>query len=120
MFPIILFTLGCLVNGIFTKRLILIFSWFGAFALQAVARYLFFDAQLLPILAVATGPIAIIFSFYMISDPGTTPNEPLPQVIFGVTIGIFYGLLTSFPCGLRNLHRPDAHLSDAWRDAVSQ
>ena len=95
LFPIILFSLGCLVNGIFTKRLILIFAWCGAFVLQALVRHFFFDAQLLPILAVATGPIAIIFSFYMISDPGTTPNDPMQQVIFGATIGAIYCLLTT-------------------------
>ncbi len=95
LFPSILFTLGCLVNGIFTKRLVLIFAWFGAFVLQGLLRYFFFDAQLIAILAVATGPIAIIFSFYMISDPGTTPNAPIPQLLFGTSIGLIYGLLTT-------------------------
>ena len=96
LFPVILFTLGCLVNGIYTKRLILIFSWLAAFVLQAMVRHFVFDAQLFAILAVATGPIAIIFSFYMISDPGTTPNDPLPQAIFGATIGVTYGILMCF------------------------
>ncbi len=95
LFPTILFTLGCLVNGIFTKRLLLIFAWFGAFILQGVVRHLFFDAHLVAILAVATGPIAIIFSFYMISDPGTTPSEPVPQLLFGTSIGLIYGFLIS-------------------------
>ncbi len=92
--PVVLFIAGCLLNGIYTKRLVLIFSWFGAFVLQAFARYLLFDSQLLAMLAVATGPIAIIFSFYMISDPATTPDKPLPQIAFGLSIGVLYGILT--------------------------
>ncbi|MCA9178841.1 MAG: hypothetical protein KDB14_30470 [Planctomycetales bacterium] len=90
-FPLVLLTLGTIMNGVFTKRLILIFSWLLAFVGQAYVRHLFFDAQLLPILAVATGPIAIMFTFFMISDPGTTPNGLGGQIAFGSSIGLLYG-----------------------------
>ncbi len=94
LFPGVLFTLGCFVNGVLTKRLILIFTWLATFVAMAVVRSVFFDAQLVAVLAVATGPIPILYSFYMISDPGTTPNDPVNQAWFGFSIGALYCLLT--------------------------
>jgi hypothetical protein len=38
----------------------------------------------------------LLFSFYMISDPGTTPRRPLAQVVFGVSVAAAYAVLQVF------------------------
>ena len=90
--PIILFTLGTLLNGRVTKRLPLVAGWLGAFVFQAVCRHFFFGASAFGVLAPATGTIAMLYTFYMVTDPGTTPAKPLQQVLFGAAIGLTYGV----------------------------
>jgi hypothetical protein len=40
-----------------------------------------------------TGVAFLLFTFYMVTDPGTTPSKPLNQVIFGASVAAVYGLL---------------------------
>jgi len=35
----------------------------------------------------------VLFTFYMISDPGTTPSRPRDQVWFGAAVAAAYGVL---------------------------
>jgi hypothetical protein len=38
----------------------------------------------------------VLFTFYMVTDPGTTPSKPLDQIIFGVSVAFVYGILMAF------------------------
>jgi hypothetical protein len=40
-----------------------------------------------------TGFAFVLFTFYMVPDPGTTPSRPRDQVCFGAAVAAVYGLL---------------------------
>ena len=84
---------GSFLNTFFTRRLPLVLGWLSGFALQAVLRHLVDGAALLPTLAPMTGMAFLLFTFYMVPDPGTTPSVPSRQVVFGASVGLLYGAL---------------------------
>ncbi|MEN3537587.1 enediyne biosynthesis protein [Microbispora sp. ZYX-F-249] len=86
---------GTMLNGKLTGRMPLIFGWVGAFALQAILRGVFFGTSIPAALAMMTGVAFILFTNYMITDPGTTPSKPGSQVAFGAGVALLYGLLTA-------------------------
>ena len=92
--PVVLLGLGILLNAVYTKRLPLALAWLVAFIGQAVFRWAFADQQLLAMIGPATGASAMLYTFFMITDPGTTPSKLKPQLVFGAAIGIVYGALT--------------------------
>jgi hypothetical protein len=94
--PLLLACAGVLINARFTGRLPLIIGWLAAFVIQAAARALFLDTNFLSVAAAATGTAAMLFTFFMISDPGTTPRRTVPQLVFGSAIGLIYGVLMAF------------------------
>lgn len=98
----ILFLGGSFLNFKLTGRLPLVFGWLIGFFLQAVARAILLDANLAAALLPATGVAFLLFTFYMVTDPATTPRKPSAQIIFGSSIAAAYGLLTSLhiPFGL--------------------
>jgi hypothetical protein len=85
--------LGSYVNGLFTKRLPLIAAWLGGFLLQAAMRSLLFQNSFPASLAPMTGIAFVLFTFYMVPDPATTPIRPWPQVAFGASVAAVYGVL---------------------------
>lgn len=85
--------LGTFLNARFTKKLPLIAAWFAGFTLQACLRSWYFGLPLLAALNPMTGLAFLLYTFYMISDPGTTPHKPAHQVIFGLSIALVYSLL---------------------------
>lgn len=91
--PAVILAAGTLLNGKLTRKLPLIAGWVGAFALQAVARWAFLGDSLVSALSVMTGVAFILFTNYMITDPGTTPFRPRDQVLFGAAVGLVYGVL---------------------------
>jgi hypothetical protein len=91
--PLAIVCVGTFLNGRFTKRLPLIAGWLGGFVLQAVIRSAFFDGLLAAALAPMTGFAFVLFTFYMVPDPGTTPSRPRDQVCFGAAVAAVYGLL---------------------------
>jgi Na+-translocating ferredoxin:NAD+ oxidoreductase RnfD subunit len=91
--PAIIFVSGTLINSRFTSRMPLIVSWFAGFFLQAALRSILFGASLLAALNPMTGVAFVLFSFYMITDPATTPFRPKPQVVFGFSVAVVYGVL---------------------------
>ena len=93
--PAIIVCTGSLLNARFTGRLPLIAAWAGGFVLQAVVRSVFFDASLGAALLPVTGVAFLLFSFYMVTDPATTPSAPRAQVAFGAGVAAAYGLLTA-------------------------
>jgi hypothetical protein len=91
--PAVMICTGTMLNLKFTHRLPLIGAWLSTFVLQAAIRSAVFDSRLLPALGPMTGVAFILFTFYMITDPATTPNGWRAQVVFGASVGAMYGVL---------------------------
>ncbi|MGB5768444.1 MAG: enediyne biosynthesis protein UnbU [Crocosphaera sp.] len=96
IFPAIIICTGTFLNARFTHKLPLIMGWVGGFFLQAAIRSYWFETPLVPALLPMTGVAFVLFTFYMISDPGTTPLQPKNQVIFGLSVAAAYGVLMMF------------------------
>jgi len=94
--PALIVCTGSFLNARFTKRMPLIFAWLGAFALQAVVRHFIYPTWLLASLAPLTSVPFLLFTFYMITDPQTTPSSVRGQVVFGASVGAVYGVLMGF------------------------
>src|SRR5581483_3947608 len=71
----------------------LIATWLSCFVLQALVRHWFFGARLESALLPMTGVAFILFTFYMVTDPATTPVAPRAQALFGAAVAAAYGLL---------------------------
>jgi hypothetical protein len=82
---------GTILNAKLTNRMWLIAGWLGAFVLQAVVRGLLFDTSIPGALAVMTGVAFVLYTNYMVTDPGTTPSKPASQVAFGAGVALMYG-----------------------------
>jgi hypothetical protein len=93
LLPAIIFASGSFLNAVFTKKVPLIAAWLTGFALQGVVRALVFDTPVAAALNPMTGLAFVLFTFYMISDPSTTPVAPRHQVAFGAGVAAVYGLL---------------------------
>lgn len=92
LLPLVVIGTGSLLNIKLTGRWPLILAWVASFALQAMIRSYWHDAPLLPALLPMTGFAFILFTFYMITDPGTTPSQPVFQVAFAAATAAMYGL----------------------------
>jgi enediyne biosynthesis protein E5 len=93
--PAIIVVTGSLLNGKFTGKLPLIAGWLGMFALQAVMRTMLGGGSTLSALLPMTGTAFILFTFYMVTDPATTPHTLRRQVAFGAAVALVYGALVS-------------------------
>lgn len=91
--PAIIIVSGTFLNARFTHRLPLIAAWLGGFAVQAFARSLIFGTPVVAALLPMTGMAFILYTFYMVTDPATTPNGSRAQVVFGVGVAAMYALL---------------------------
>jgi len=91
--PAIILCSGTFLNTRFTRRIPLIVAWLATFALQALLRSTFFGTPLTAPFLPMTGMAFLLFTFYMVSDPSTTPSKPLSQVLFGAGVAATYGLL---------------------------
>jgi len=94
--PVLIVCTGTFLNARFTRKLPLIAGWLGAFILQAILRSAIFHTALIPALLPMTGVAFVLFTFYMVTDPGTTPINPREQIIFGASVAVAYGILMSF------------------------
>lgn len=93
MLPAIIIYAGTFLNARFTGKLPLIVGWLCAFAAQAVARSLWFGTPVVAALAPMTGMAFLLFTFYMVSDPATTPQARSRQVGFGIAVAGVYAVL---------------------------
>jgi enediyne biosynthesis protein E5 len=89
---VIIFT-GTFLNARFTRKLPLIAAWLGGFVLQAVIRSLVWDTPVTSALLPMTGVAFILYTFYMVTDPATTPSGYYRQIVFGASVAAVYGLL---------------------------
>jgi enediyne biosynthesis protein E5 len=93
--PGIVVCTGSLLNWRLTGKLPLITAWLAGFAAQAIIRATFLpnDFRLLHALSPMTGMAFVLFTYYMVTDPGTTPFRHRNQVIFGLSVALVYLLL---------------------------
>ncbi|MEU2613197.1 enediyne biosynthesis protein UnbU [Micromonospora sp. NPDC007271] len=93
LIPLGVLMLGSMLNAKLTGRMPLILAWVGGFVAQALIRWLVFDHALVGALLPMTGLAFILFTNYMITDPGTTPFRRRNQIVFGFTAAAVYGVL---------------------------
>lgn len=91
--PAVIVCTGTFLNARFTHRLPLIAAWLGGFVAQAALRSLFLEAPFGASLIPMTGVAFILYTFYMVTDPATTPSGRREQIAFGFSVAAVYGLL---------------------------
>jgi Na+-translocating ferredoxin:NAD+ oxidoreductase RnfD subunit len=96
LLPSLIVLTGSFLNYRFTHRLPLIGTWLAAFVLQAVVRGYWFHTPVIPALLPMTGVAFVLFTFYMVTDPGTTPSSLDGQMLFGGSVGLCYGILMAY------------------------
>ncbi|MFI7445607.1 enediyne biosynthesis protein UnbU [Nonomuraea indica] len=96
LIPAFILVAGTLLNAGLTKKMPLILGWVGAFFAQALIRTWIDGTATTSALVVMTGVAFVLFTNYMITDPGTTPVRPRNQVVFGAATAVVYGLLVHF------------------------
>ena len=93
VFPAVVIVAGSLLNARFTHRIPLILAWLSGFVLQGLLRHFLlgnpFAATLMPV----SGLAFLLFTFYMVTDPPTTPHRARGQILFGLSVAAVYGLL---------------------------
>jgi hypothetical protein len=106
---------GTMLNAKLTGRMWLIMGWVSVFALQAVVRGLLFGTAIPSSLLVMTGVAFILYTNYMVTDPGTTPSKPGAQFAFGGGVAVVYAIFmiahvayglffaTAIVCGIRGM-----------------
>jgi hypothetical protein len=94
--PAIIICSGTFLNAKLTKRIPLILAWLGAFVLQATVRHFLLGNLFLPSLNPMTGVAFLLFTFYMVTDPATTPSSARGQMAFGASVAAGYGVLMAF------------------------
>ncbi len=95
LFPLLIVCIGSFLNTRFTERIPLILAWVLGFFGQAVIRGVWEGTPIVPALLPATGFAFILFTFYMVTDPGTTPSGRRGQIVFGASVAAVYGLLVA-------------------------
>ncbi|MEV5606273.1 enediyne biosynthesis protein [Streptomyces sp. NPDC052299] len=93
--PAIIIVLGTMLNAKLTGRMWLIAAWVGGFAAQAVIRGLLFGTSIPAALGMMTGTAFVLFTNYMITDPGTSPSRRGSQIAFGGSVAAMYGVITA-------------------------
>ena len=91
--PGLILVSGTFINARFTGKLPLVAGWLGGFVLQALLRSLIFGTPFVAALLPMTGLAFILYTFYMVTDPATTPIGKRAQIAFGASIAGVYGLL---------------------------
>lgn len=96
--PGVIICTGSFLNARYTRRVPLALAWVGTFVLQAVVSSLILrdSTGYMPLasrLSGMTGVAFILFTFYMVTDPATTPERPWAQVAFGASVAVLYSVL---------------------------
>ncbi|HET9257226.1 MAG TPA: enediyne biosynthesis protein [Pseudonocardiaceae bacterium] len=119
---------GSVLNAMLTGRMWLIAGWLSVFVLQAVFRGVVLGTSIPAALGMMTGVAFVLFTNYMISDPGTTPSRPASQFSFGAGIAVIYGFFmvahiayglffaTATVCLIRGLFLWSLHFSNKARE----
>lgn len=94
--PLVIISAGTVLNAVLTRKVLLILGWAGGFVIQALVRHLIWDVSLWGALVPMTGVAFVLFTNYMITDPGTTPFSGRAQFMFGASVASVYGVLMVF------------------------
>ncbi len=92
-FPVIVIVLGTYMNWRYAKRLPLVLGWVVGFAIQGELRCLLNGLPFIVGLVPMTGVSFLLFTFYMVTDPGATPRGWREQMFFGASTALVYGVL---------------------------
>ena len=90
--PLIIVCTGSYLNIKATGRIPLIIAWVSAFASQAVLRSIIHDLPVAGELVPMTGFAFVLFTFYMITDPATSPAKTAGQIGFAAAVAAGYAL----------------------------
>ena len=91
--PLLIVGLGFRLNLFFTGRLPTIASWLITFIVLGACRAWFQHTNVVAELVPLTGIAMVLFTFYMITDPQTSPSRLRSQVLFGSGIAAAYSVL---------------------------
>ncbi len=87
---------GTALNWRVTRRLPLIAAWLTGFVLQAFIRTQLLGGSFAASLVPMSGIAFLLFTFYMVTDPPTTPRGVRGQVLFGLSVAAVYaGLMAA-------------------------
>lgn len=123
--PLIIVGLGMRLNILFTGRIPTVASWVGTFLVLATVRAWIQGTAVAGELVVLTGIPMVLFTFYMITDPQTSPSRLQSQILFGSGIALAYSLLLALHvqytmfysvtavCGIRGLWLTAASLRES-------
>jgi Na+-translocating ferredoxin:NAD+ oxidoreductase RnfD subunit len=92
-FAVVVVVLGTYMNWYYAKRMPVVVAWVVAFAIQGEVRCLINGLPLIVGLVPITGVSFLLFTFYMVTDPGATPSDWREQLIFGALTAVVYCLL---------------------------
>jgi hypothetical protein len=132
LIPGVILMAGTMLNGMLTGRLWLIVAWLVGFALQAVIRGVLLDVSIASGLGMMTGIAFVLYTNYMVTDPGTSPSKPAAQIAFGGGVAAVYGILmgmsvvyglffaTAIVCLIRGGFHWTVHFIEKNRLAVEQ
>ncbi|MER7760775.1 enediyne biosynthesis protein [Streptomyces sp. NPDC097619] len=130
--PAVILTLGTMLNAKLTNRMWLIMGWLVGFALQAIIRGWMFDTSIPAALGMMTGTAFVLFTNYMVTDPGTSPSKKSSQIAFGGGVAAVYGLLmavnitygiffaTAIVCGIRGAYLWGLHFQEKQRAGLAK
>lgn len=131
LIPLLIVTAGTVINAMLTGRVMLIMGWVGGFAIESLLRHFIWGAPLYSALAVMSGVAFVLYTNYMITDPGTTPSKGRNQFIFGAGVATVYGILmlfnvtytlfyaTTIVCGIRGAGWWVAHFRAKRRERLA-
>lgn len=91
--PLAIVGLGLRLNILFTGRIPTILSWLCTFVALAAVRAWVLNTGVIAELVVLTGIPMVLFTFYMITDPQTSPSPLRSQIVFGGSIAAAYSVL---------------------------
>jgi enediyne biosynthesis protein E5 len=92
LLPLLIICTGSYLNIKATGRIPLIVAWVLAFAAQAIVRAAIHDMPVEGELLPMTGFAFVLFTFYMITDPATSPASATSQVGFAIAVAAGYAL----------------------------
>jgi hypothetical protein len=93
--PAIIVMSGSFLNIKFTKRICVAVGWAGGFFVQGLLRNVVFGVPLAATLLPMTGVAFVLFTFYMVTDPATSPCTRRGQLLFGALVSATYGVLVT-------------------------
>lgn len=93
--PALIVVSGTFINYKFTHRLPLVAAWALGFIAQGALRSLVLGTAVNPPLVMMTGLAFVLYTFYMVTDPATTPASARAQIAFGAGVAATYGVLAS-------------------------